>query len=149
MESDEAIKKYSKKLEKLGVELSKIQYDFKIKDKPSEKYWTKRIQEFRKYHKKTVEYFTEACSLMRLSNQEQSNMFLLRLNKLLQVGGKVLEDMEKIKQNPSIMNSKDKQQSKWSKELREQLIKSNNECLDHEKRMNVFFKDFYEKNLAK
>ena len=149
MESDGEIKKYSKKLEKLGTELSKIQYDFKIKDKPSEKYWAKRIKEFEGYHKKTVEYFTEACSLMRLSNQEQSDMFLLRLSKLIQVGGKVLEDMEKIKQNPSIMNLKDKQQSGWSKELREQLIKSNNECLDHEKRMNVFFKDFYEKNLVK
>ena len=47
------------------------------------------------------------------------------------------------------MNLKDKQQSRWSKDLRDQLIKSNNECLDHEKRMNVFFKEFYEKNLMK
>ena len=42
--------------------------------------------------------------------------------------GKVLyrELMEKIKQYPLIMNLKDKQQSKWSIELREKLIKSNN-----------------------
>jgi len=147
MSFDEEIKKYSEKLEKLGVELSKIQYDFKIKDRPSVKYWEGRIQEFTNYHKKVVEYFSEASSLMRLANKENSELFSLRISKLLQLGRRVLQDMEKIKQNPSIMNLKDKQQSKWSKELRDQLIKSNNDCLDHEKRMNVFFKDFYEKYL--
>ena len=39
MDSKKTKKEHSEKLEKLGVELSKIQYDFKIKDKPSEKYW--------------------------------------------------------------------------------------------------------------
>ncbi|HUT06235.1 MAG TPA: hypothetical protein VMW74_06065 [Nitrosopumilaceae archaeon] len=149
MESDRDITKYNQKLERLGRELSKIQYDFKIKNRPSEKYWVKRIQEFDNYHKKTVEYFTEAYSLMHLANEEQSSMFFLRVSKLVNLGVKVLEDMEKIKQNPSIMNLKDKQQSRWSVELREQLIKSNKECLDHEKRMNVFFKDFYEKYIMK
>ena len=149
MESDRDITKYNQKLERLGGELSKIQYDFKIKNRPSEKYWVKRIQEFDNYHKKTVEYFTEAYSLMHLANEEQSSMFFLRVSKLVNLGVKVLEDMEKIKQNPSIMNLKDKQQSRWSVELREQLIKSNKECLDHEKRMNVFFKDFYGKYIMK
>ena len=149
MDLDDEFKKHNKTLEKLGGELSTIQFDFKVKDRPSEKYWVKRIREFDNYHKKTVEYFTEVCSLVRLSNEEQSKMFLLRISKLVQLGRKVLSDMEKIKQNPSTMNLKDKQQSRWSKDLREQLIKSNNECLDHEKGMNVFFKDFYEKNLMK
>ena len=149
MDLDDEFKKHNKTLEKLGGELSKIQFDFKVKDRPSEKYWVKRIREFDNYHKKTVEYFTEVCSLVRLSNEEQSKMFLLRISKLVQLGRKVLSDMEKIKQNPSAMNLKDKQQSRWSKDLREQLIKSNNECLDHEKGMNVFFKNFYEKNLMK
>ena len=149
MDSENEIKKHHKTLEKLGEELSKNQFDFKIKDRPSEKYWVKRIQEFDNYHKKTIEYFTEACSLVGLSNEEQSKMFLLRISKLVQLGRKVLSDMENIKQNPSTMNLKDKQQSRWSKGLREELIKSNNECLDHEKRMNIFFKDFYEKKLIK
>lgn len=149
MDRENEFKKYNKKLGELGKELSKIQYDFKIKDNPSEKYWGRRTQEFGNYHKKTVEYFTEACSLIRLSNKEESNMLLLRVSKLIQLGSKVLNDMEKIKQNPSTMNTKDKQQSRWSKDLRNQLIKSNKECLDHEKRMNIFFKDYYEKNLMK
>jgi len=147
MDSDKTTREYSQKLEKLGVELSKIQYDFKIKDKSSEKYWAKRIQEFNNYHKKTIEYFTQSYTLMSLAKEEQSDMFLLKISKLRQLGGKLLEDMEKIKQKPSIMNLKDRQQSRWSIELREQLIKSNNDCLNHEKHMNIFFKEFYEKYL--
>jgi hypothetical protein len=147
MDSEKTIKEYGEKLEELGVELSKIQYGFKIKDKPSEKYWTKRIQEFENYHKKAVEYFIQSYSLMSLVNDEQSGIFLLRISKLQQLGMKLLEDMEKVKQNPSSMDLKDKQQSKWSKEIRERLLKSNNDCLNHEKRMNVFFKEFYEKYL--
>jgi hypothetical protein len=117
----------------------------KIKDNPSEKYWTKRIQEYEKYRNKVTEYFTQAYSLMNLVTEEQSGVFLLRISKLQQLGEKLLEDMEKVKQNPSSMNLKDKQQSKWSKEIRDQLLKSNNDCLNHEKRMNVFFKEIYEK----
>ena len=75
---------YSKKLEKLGIELSKIQYDFKIKENPSEKYWVKQIENFEKYHKKTIEYFTQSFALMRLANQDDSEIFLLRINKILQ-----------------------------------------------------------------
>ena len=145
MDSKKTKKEYGEKLEKLGVELSKFQYDFKIKDNPSEKYWTKRIQEYEKYHSKVTEYFTQAYSLMNLVTEEQSGVFLLRISKLQQLGEKVLEDMEKVKQNPSSMNLKDKQQSKWSKEIRDQLLKSNNDCLNHEKRMNIFFKEIYEK----
>jgi len=145
MDSKKTKKEYSERLEKLGVELSKIQYDFKIKDKPSEKYWAKRIQEYEEYRNKVTEYFTQAYSLMNLVTEEQSGVFLLRISKLQQLGEKLLEDMEKVKQNPASMNLKDKQQSKWSKEIRDQLLKSNNDCLNHEKRMNVFFKEIYEK----
>jgi len=113
MDSKKKIKEHSEKLEKLGVELSKIQYDFKIKSKSSEKYWVKRIKEFENYHKKVVEYYTQAYSLMNLANEEQSRICLLKISKLKQLGVKLLENMEKIKQIPSIINLKDKQQSKW------------------------------------
>jgi hypothetical protein len=149
MNSEKTIKDYSKKLEKLGLELLKIQYDFKIKDNPSEKYWIKKIQEFKKYHEKVVDYFTQSYSWMSLVDEEQAGIFLLRISKLQQLGVKLLEDMEKVKQNPASMNLKDKQQSKWSKEIRERLLKSNNDCLNHEKRMNVFFKEVYKNYLKK
>jgi hypothetical protein len=149
MDSKNTINEYEKNLEKLGVELSVIQYNFKIKNEPSEKYWAKKIQEFGEYHKKTLEYFTQVYSLMSLIDEEQSGMFLLRTSKLRKLGTKLLEDMENVKKNPASMNLKDKQQSKWSIEQREKLIKSNSDCLNHEKRMNIFFKDFYEKISAK
>jgi len=148
MDSEKTFEEYGEKLEKSGAELSKIQYDFKLKNTSSEKYWIKRIQEFDNYHKNVLEYFTLSYSLMSLDNEEQSGMFLLRLNKLKQLGEKLLESMEKVKQNPSSMDLKDKQQSRWSVEIREQLIKSNNDCLNHEKRMNIFFKEYYEKYLV-
>ena len=147
MNSKKEIEEHSKKLEKLGTELSKIQYDFKIKEKPSKKYWVKQIEDFEKYHKKTIEYFTQSFALMRLANQDDSEIFILRINKLKQLGEKLLEDMNKVKENPAVMDSKDKQQSKWSIQIRENLIKSNNDCLNHEKKMNIFFREFYEKNL--
>lgn len=147
MDPENKINQYSEKLEKLGVELLKIQYNFKIKNEPSSKYWAKKIQEFKTYHTKAVEYFTQAYSLMNLLNKDQSVLFLLRLGKLRQLGVKLLENMENIKKNPDTMNLKDKQQSRWSIEQREKLIDSNSDCLNHEKRMNVFFKEFYEEYL--
>jgi len=136
-----------KRLEELGKRLTKIQFDFKIKNNPSEKYWVKRIEEFDMYHKKTIEYFSQAYSLMVDVDKEQAGMFLLRLSKLKQLGAKLLENMEKIRQNPAIMNVKDKQQSKWSLEQKDLLINANEECLNHEKKMNLFFREFCEKNL--
>ncbi|MDH3677282.1 MAG: hypothetical protein OEQ12_03165 [Nitrosopumilus sp.] len=147
MDSKQNTGELSEKLASFGAELSKIQYDFKIKNTTSEKYWSKRIKEFNNYHQKVVEYFTQVYSLMGLANEEQAGLFLLKLSKLKRFGVKLSESMKKIQQNPSAMNMKDTPQSKWSIELREGLIKSNQDCLNHEKHMNVFFRDFYEKNL--
>ena len=59
MDSENSIKEYEKNIEKLGTELSAIQYNFKIKNESSEKYWVRKIQGFGNYHKKTIEYFTQ------------------------------------------------------------------------------------------
>lgn len=136
-----------KKLEEFGNELTMIQYDFKIKNNSSEKYWTQRIEEFQVYHKKVIDYFSQVYLLMTDLDKEQAGIFLLRISKLKQIGVKLLENMEKIRQNPSIMNEKDKQRSRWSLEQRDLLMNINEECLNHEKRMNLFFREFYEKNL--
>lgn len=136
-----------KRLEELGNELTKIQFDFKIKNNSSEKYWVKRIEEFDKYHKKAIEYFSQAYSMMSDVDKEQAGMFLLRISKLKQLGVKLSENMERIRQNPSIMNVKDKQQSKWSLEQKELLMNVNEECLSHEKKMNLFFREFCDKNI--
>lgn len=145
MDFDESISEKSRILEKLGIELAENQYDFKIKENKSEQYWEKRIDEFQKYHQKTTNYFMEAYALMNLIDKSQSPPFLLRISKLKQLGTKLLECMEKIRENPSIMDSKDLQQSKWSVDQKEKLFAANEDCKNHEKHMNVFFREFYEK----
>ena len=140
-------KEYSDNLAKLGKELAKIQFNYKVIENTTEQYWQKRINEFKKYNEKGTEYYTQAHALMNLVDKEQSGLFLLSISKLRQLGLKLLTNMEEVKQNPSIIKSKDKQQSKWSKELREKLIESSNACLHHEMDMNKSFREFYETHL--
>jgi len=140
-------KEYSNNLANLGKDLSEIQFNYKVIENPTEQYWQKRINEFKKYNEKGTEYYTQAHALMSLVDKEQSGLFLLSISKFRQMGLKLITNMEEVKQNPSIIKSKDKQQSKWSKELREKLIESSNACLHHEMDMNRFFREFYEKNL--
>jgi len=140
-------KEYSNNLANLGKDLSEIQFNYKVIENPTEQYWQKRINEFKKYNEKGTEYYTQAHALMSLVDKEQSGLFLLSISKFRQMGLKLITNMEEVKQNPSIIKSKDKQQSKWSKELREKLIESSNACLHHEMDMNRFFREFYEKYL--
>lgn len=140
-------KEYSNNLANLGKDLSEIQFNYKVIENSTEQYWQKRINEFKKYNEKGTEYYTQAHALMNLVDKEQSGLFLLSISKFRQMGLKLITNMEKVKQNPSIIKSKDKQQSKWSKELREKLIESSNACLHHEMDMNRFFREFYEKHL--
>lgn len=142
-------KKQSDKLAKLGMRLGEIQFSYKIEEKTSKEYWEKRIQDFKKYNEKGMEYYNQVYSLMNLVNKEEAQIFLLRTSKFRQLGLSLIEIMEKIKENPSIINSKDKQQSEWSKKTREQIKEISNNCLHHEMDMNSFFREFYEKHLRK
>ncbi len=140
-------KEHSDNLAVLGKELSEIQFNYKVVENTTEQYWQNRINEFKKYNEKGTEYYTQAHALMSLVDKEQSGLFLLSISKLHQLGLKLVTNMEEVKQNPSIVKSKDKQQSKWSKDLREKLIESSNQCLRHEMDMNKFFREFYEIHL--
>ena len=147
-EIKESIKKHSNNLSKLGRELSQIQFNYKVLDKTKEGYWQKRKEDFEKYHQKGMEYYTEVHALMNIVEKEKAGIFLFSISKLNQLGKKMLELLEEIKQNPSIMTTKDKQQSKWSKELRDNLIKYSDETLKQEKHMNTSFREFYDKYLV-
>jgi hypothetical protein len=57
--------------------------------------------------------------------------------------------METIEETPSIINSKDKQQSHWSKKIKKDISETSVECLDHEKYMNVSFREFYNSDIKK
>ncbi len=143
------IKKHSITLSKLGREISEIQFNYRVLDETKTEYWQKRIEDFKRYHQKGMEYYTQVHSLMNLVEEEEAGIFLLKMSKMNQLGVKLLELLEVIRQNPSIMASKDKQQSKWSKELKEKMIECSNENLDHEINMNKNFRKFYEMHLKK
>ena len=142
-----SVKEQSAHLAKIGRELSEIRFNYKVLDKTETKYWQKRIEDFKRYHQKGIEYYIQAHSLMNLVEKEKAGMFLLSVSKLRQLGTRLLELLEEVKQNPSIMSSKDKQQSKWSKELKEQLIECSNRNLNQETGMNSNFREFYDKHL--
>ena len=142
-------KEHSDKLAKLGMELGEIQFSYKIEGKSTKEYWQKRIDDFKKYSKIGMEYYSQVHALMNLVNKEESQTFLFRISKFRQLGATLLEIMEKIKENPSITDSKDRQQSQWSKEIKNQVTEHSNKCLHHEMDMNTSFREFYEKDLKK
>ena len=145
----EAVKEYSEKLAKLGMELGKIQFSNKIEEKASKEYWQHRIEDFKKYNEKGLEYYKQVHAIMNLVNKEESQMFLLRTSKFRQLSMTLIEIMEKIRENPSIIDPKDRQQSKWSKEIKNQITEHSDKCLRHEIDTNTLFREFYEKYLKK
>ena len=153
MSQDEELKKsakeHSEKLAKIGMELGEIQFSYKVENKPSKEYWQKRIDHFKKYNEKGMEYYNQAYSLMSLVNKEESEIFLLHTSQFRKLGLTLIEIMEKIKENPSIIDSKDTQQSKWSREIKNQITEQSNKCLRHEMDMNTSFREFYGKHLKK
>lgn len=140
-------KENSDKLAKLGMELGEVQFSYRIEEKSTQEYWNKRIEDFKKYSNKGFEYYNQVYSLMKLVNKEEAQLFLLRASKFRQMGLELIEIMEKIKENPTIMDKKDKQQSQWSKEIKTNITEHSNKCLRHEMDMNTSFREFYEKNL--
>ena len=57
--------------------------------------------------------------------------------------------MHQIEENPSIINSKDKQKSEWSKKIKEKFVEVNAKCLENEKNMNLNFRKFYDTEIKK
>ena len=145
----ESVKEYSEKLAKLGMELGKIQFSYKIEEKASKEYWQHRIEDFKKYNEKGLEYYKQVHAIMNLVNKEESQMFLLRTSKFRQLSMTLIEIMEKIRENPSIIDLKDRQQSKWSKEIKKQITEHSDKCPRHEIDTNTLFREFYEKYLKK
>lgn len=142
-------KEHSEKLAKTGMALGKIQFSYKIEEKVTKEYWQKRMNDFKKYNEKGLEYYNQAHSMINLLNNEEAQMFLLRISKFRQLSTTLSETMEKIKENPSIIDPKDRQQSLWSKEIKNQITEQSNKCLRHEMDMNTSFREFYEKHLKK
>jgi len=143
------LQEYSKKLTKLGSILAKEQFSYKIEEKTSKKYWQKRIEEFKKYNETGLEYYNQVQSMMNVIDKDKGQLFLLDISKFHQLGIKLIKIMETIEETPSIINSKDKQQSYWSKKIKKDISETSVECLDHEKYMNISFREFYNSNIKK
>ena len=144
-----AVKEQSDNLAKLGRELGETQFSYKIEENLTKEYWQQRINDFKKYNEKGTEYYNQVYNIMNLVNKQDAQLFLLRISKFRQLSKTVIENMEKVSENPSIVNSKDKQQSQWSKDIKNQLTEQSNKCLRHEMDMNSTFREFYEKELKK
>ena len=143
----EIVKEHSEKLSKLGTDLAKNQFIYKVEKKSSKEYWQERIINFKKYNDNGFRYYDEIFALMRIIDEEKSQMFLLQIAKFRQLGLTLIEIMEKLKENPSIINSKDRQQSQWSREIKNQITEQSDKCLKCEREMNTTFREFYEEKM--
>ena len=143
----EIVKEHSEKLSKLGTDLAKNQFIYKVEKKSSKEYWQERIINFKKYNDNGFRYYDEIFALMRIIDEEKSQIFLLQIAKFRQLGLTLIEIMEKLKENPSIINSKDRQQSQWSREIKNQITEQSDKCLKCEREMNTTFREFYEEKM--
>ena len=139
----------SKKLTQLGSILAKKQFSYKIEEKTSKEYWQKRIEHLKKYNEISLAYYNQIQNMMNLINKEKSQIFLLEISKFHQLGTELVKIMHQIEKTPSIINSKDKQQSQWSKKIKEKFVEVNANCLEHEKYMNIGFRKFYDVEIKK
>jgi len=141
------IGKKSKKLAELGSILARNQFTYKIQEKTTKEYWEKRVQELKKYDETSLAYYNEIQNIMNLVNKDEAQTYLLHISKFRQLSTDLIKIMEKIKENPSIIDSKDKQQSLWSKEVKKKILEISKNCVEHEKYMNSIFRKFYEVNI--
>ena len=143
------IQEQSKKLAELGLTLAKSQFTYKIEEKVSKEYWQEKIKDLEKYNQTSLEYYSQVQKMMILINKNEAQMFLLQTSKFHQLGTELIKLMCQIKENPSIIDSKDKQQSQWSKKIKESILELSTNCLENEKNMNLNFRKFYDKEIKK
>ena len=149
VENIEKIQEIVKKLSTLGTEMSKTKFSYKIAEGKNSKYWEDYIENLKNRHDKGKQYYSQIYLLMDLIEKDKAGIFLLKLSKLEQIVTKFQELLEEIKENPSIMSPKDKQQSKWSKDIRMQTLEHSEKSLKHEKEMNRDFREFYDLHIKK
>ncbi len=141
------MKECSDVLAEIGSELANIQFSYKVKEIASKEYWESRIDHFKRYTEKGLEYYNQAYNMMNMINRYEAQMFLLNISKFRQQSKALVKVMEKIIENPSIIDYKDKQQSRWSREIKNRIIQDSDNALQHEKRMNTIFREFCDKHL--
>jgi hypothetical protein len=145
----EKIQEQGKKLTELGSILAKNQFSYKIEEKISKEYWHKKIENLVKYNETSLAYYSQVQKMINLVDEDKGQMFLLQTSKFHQLGTELIKLMQQIEENPSIIDSKDKQQSQWSKKIKENITELNKKCLENEKNMNLNFREFYDKEIKR
>ncbi len=147
-ELTESVRIHSQRLAELSRNLLEMHFSYKVKEKPSRQYWEKRVADFERYAGAGMEYYSQAHSIICLVDEKESQMFLLGMSKMRQLSVSLVKTMKEVAANPSIMDSRDRQQSRWSKDVKDRLVQQSDTCLRHEKEMNRTFREFYEKGLG-
>ena len=142
-DNQRSIKEQEDKLAALGNGLAQIKFRYKISNEVKTEYWEKYVEDFKRYSEKGMQYYSQAYLLMGMIEKERAELFLLEIAKLRQLSSRLLELLEEVKRNPSIISVKDRQKSRWSKEIRDQVMEYCEKNLNHEKRMNLSFREFY------
>lgn len=143
-ENSDEIARHVRIITKTGTEIAKTKFSYKVKNTADQKYWTRRVNEHEKYFEKSATYYNHAYQLMKIISAKDSDAFLLAVSKFHQLKTKQMEILTKIANNPTIMKAKDKQQSEWSKNTRDDIIENSSKCLEHEKYMSGLFRKFTE-----
>ena len=117
-----------------------------MKKKHQKNIGKKGLKNLRKYNETSLAYYNQIQNMMNLINKEEAQIFLLQTSKFHQLGTELIKYMHQIEENPSIINSKDKQQSEWSKKIKEKIVEVSKNCLENEKNMNLNFRKFYDAN---
>ncbi|RNJ77031.1 MAG: hypothetical protein D9C04_05055 [Nitrosopumilus sp. B06] len=136
----------AERLAGIAAEIQDMKFSYKVKKSKSPDYWKHRADEFARYVSKATEYYTQAYHIMKQKDGHEAGMFLLYTGKFGQITSELLDTMKKIVENPSVMNQ-GRQQSRWSREIRDHLIRYSNLCLNQEKDMNAKFRKFCQKHL--
>ncbi|RNJ77552.1 MAG: hypothetical protein EB829_05965 [Nitrosopumilus sp. H8] len=137
----------AERLAEIAAEIQEMKFSYKVEGRKSPDYWKGRAGEFARYSAKAAEYYTQAYLMIKQTDGSEAGVFLLYTGKFGQIASKLLDTMEKIGENPSVMNS-DRQQSRWSREIRDQLVRHSDVCLRQEKDMNDKFRRFCQKHLV-
>ena len=145
----DAVNTHGRKMAEISEKLMNMRFSYKVEARPSRQYWEKRVADFERYAGTGMEYYSQAHYVIGMVDEKESQMFLLEMSRMQQISTSLVKTMKEVAANPSIMDPKDMQQSRWSKDVKDRLVRQSNECLRHEKDMNRKFREFYEKNFGK
>ena len=138
-----SVGEHSRALSELGAAIAGMGFSYKVRYESGREYWEKRVDQHERYFAKSAEYYGRAYQMMGLIDGGQAGAFLPMLERFHKLRARQMGVLEKIRQRPGIMERGARQQSRWSRDARDEIIDSSNECLEHERVMSRFLREFY------